>query len=751
MMSNNKILTVSYGTFSCTLEGFDDSFGTMKAIAEYFRDLASDDRYFGAEPPQPDAEMLARIAEREISRRVEAREHQGRIVLSAGAADAAPAVTHAEVPVATAPGSEAVEPAQAEVASPIAAAESDASTPDVAKEPSPDIAAVATEEVAAEPEIPAAQHVLEATVDAEVAEVIADAGSDADIQEADSVEQTAEEFFAGSHEHDTFDSYEDEESAEYGSVSTDQTVADDTTSGAPVAPDSIAAKLQRIRAVVSQSHDDDDEEATFEDEQADYFAPAMNAAGTYVDMSEFDVSDIDSADDVADADDEEEVAEVSDEVAAVTDEIAEAIADDDGMPIVSEAETSAEGDNDDDVAELLARFDDAAEEETAEDVPAAIVAEDDDSDDLGLDTLAALMAADQDDVEDETDDVSENLFDADTEVAAVVSQDDIEADVEVETEAEYASVPDEDDEVAPMRARVLKVKRADIDAAIESGHLEEVQDADDEPVGSTLTEEQEAELLADLAEVEAELPEADVAEDVVEEVAEEVSETTEAASQDEQVKDDDVSRLMAEADHQMEEPEGSNRRSAFAHLKAAVMAKKADAGIGKDQQEDEGAFRSDLASVVKPRRPEVRGDRDQRPEGARPAPLKLVAEQRVDIDAVPKGPVRPRRVAAVDDAAQGADASGGFAEYAADMGAHNLPDLLEAAASYLSFVEGRDQFSRPQLMTKVRQVEQGDFSREDGLRSFGQLLRAGKIEKIKAGRFAVTRDIGYKPDHRAAG
>ena len=78
----SKVLTVSYGTFSCTLEGFTDSFGAMKAIAEYFRDLASDDRYFAANPADLDPGIISELASRNSSQKLTARTQGTNVVLS---------------------------------------------------------------------------------------------------------------------------------------------------------------------------------------------------------------------------------------------------------------------------------------------------------------------------------------------------------------------------------------------------------------------------------------------------------------------------------------------------------------------------------------------------------------------------------------------------------------------------------------------------------------------------------------------
>ncbi|MDO5757184.1 MAG: hypothetical protein Q4P24_06660 [Rhodobacterales bacterium] len=58
MADDSKILTVSYGSFSCTLEGFEDPLATMKEIAEYFRDLSTSDRPLNAKTGPRGIEVL---------------------------------------------------------------------------------------------------------------------------------------------------------------------------------------------------------------------------------------------------------------------------------------------------------------------------------------------------------------------------------------------------------------------------------------------------------------------------------------------------------------------------------------------------------------------------------------------------------------------------------------------------------------------------------------------------------------------
>ena len=131
------------------------------------------------------------------------------------------------------------------------------------------------------------------------------------------------------------------------------------------------------------------------------------------------------------------------------------------------------------------------------------------------------------------------------------------------------------------------------------------------------------------------------------------------------------------------------------------------------------------------------------------APLRLVASQRVDAEPAQEEAVRPRRVSPADIQSFEPTEQSDFVAYAEEVGATELPDILEAAASYLTYVEGRRRFSRPMLMRLAYQLGPDRFQREAGLRSFGQLLRDKKIEKIAGGRFTAAETIRFKPESAA--
>lgn len=792
MADSNKILTVSYGTFSCTLEGFDDAFTTMKAIAEYFRDLAADDRYFGAEPPTPDADMLAQLASRAAARRVEARQDENGIVLRQDTAalsapePAKPAAHAAPVSPVAEEADEAEEVATEEEAAPVAEAE------------------------AAEDE----HEEITATEDEAPAEASADA---ADEEEADEVAEAFAEFEA------IADADEDEAPAPRPVLAQNKTAvvqrrakpasakrvqpsrprvqvsASRPARVAPAAPaaaphpdqNSVAAKLARIRGVVSKIDKGEVASGYSEDEHADGATEAVTTS-----LAE--AFEADLADDVTEA-----VTQDAPDAEATRAAIAAEIAEREGHAAVQDEDADID---------VSAAFDfverDAEEDEEA-------------------------FFADTDEGEEE-EAFDEDAFFADAPEAEEDTAEDEDAPVAAEAEVQPRPV-----------ARVLKVKRRDFEAAVEDGTLEEEVEVPEAIARgeSSLSPEDEADLQDELqaleaeiargAEVEAEAEaddededpfgafmeddeddlEEDIGWDLDDEDDEDEAEPeiaiaadpaadgddafdadledgddhagdTAAIAADTPVNprsrllrgaDDDMDRILKETDNQLGDSDGTRRRSAIAHLRAAVAATKAEKQAGGVTEDDErevaDVYRDDLAQVVRPRRPVARGDSPARRGDDRPAPLKLVAEQRVDIPGAEAnaGPVRPRRVRMADiakheklhDADMDADAeaharaaaanAASFNEFAERVGAAGLPDLLEAAASYLSFVEGRDQFTRPQLMVKARQVMEDEFSREDGLRHFGRLLREGKLRKVAAGHFTVSDRINFRPEERAAG
>ena len=667
--SNSTILTVSYGTFSCTLEGFDDSFDMMKAIAEYFRDLAADDRYFGAEPPTPDAEMLARIAEKEVSRKVEAVSREGGVTLR---------------------------PYQIEDAS----------------------------------------------------------DADIDQQKPASEEEPAPAPATASIEEDTLGYVENEDYSENFFPATEAV-------GLASVGGSVAARLQRIRDAAAQAVQDDTLEDAFE---------------------EIEENDLTQEEPLAE--------EVPEDGQAVEDETETQITDAETAETpepVEDFEGLDEGYDEDALLDDVALDDDLASDDIAED-------EDEDEDDFGQLLGEAVQ---EDAVEDAIDDSSDE-GPTDEEFAELLKG--LDTDTFVDDE-------DQDDAPrgSPFTARVVHVKGAregddDADAeallgddfgegdALATDTLDAIFDEADEDLDtvSTLSDEDEADLMRELAQAETDEDNDDfdglLDEDAVVEVADTenlFSDNPEEAlanaqdlsalltGSDSEV---EVDRLMDEAESHLTSADANRRRSTIQHLKAAVASKRADSAAGDVDPDsiDASAYVEDLNEAVKPKRPVLRGPSSSRERATPVAPLKLVAEQKVvpDSGEAPEPrvrptlvkPVRPRRVRATAAAAAEAAAyiepdiqdfantPETFVAFAKRMDVSELPEILEAAAAYVVYSEGLEKFSRPQLMNRVREVLGKDYTREDGLRAFGRLLREGKILKVAGGRFTAAETIGFRPE-----
>jgi hypothetical protein len=763
MTGASKILTVSYGTFSCTLEGFDEPFNTMKAIAEYFRDLAAEDRYFGAEPPTPDTAMLHQIAEREMKRRVEAKVSANGVILRATDSErvdapaprilTAPNVT-VNSPVARPKGEAAPKPEQMFEDQHAAGQNAGQSAPQslIGTPPVQGVSDSVAEKLArirnAMVDSRAAGDTTRApaTITTSSAAAAAAAKAEAEAHAARAkvaAEQAAEQTRA-------------KEAAEAAEKAAAQARAKEAEQAAEQAAAQARAKeaaeaAEKVAAQAAEKSAQDDAmiaalAGSFDDE-------TVAVDGRFDDETDDTVTPLDS---MTDGDDSL--------MASLANAMAASTAPEATVALV----TKPENDVADDLANGLA--DDLADEFDGDDMsPLPPKAE----------TGLGVITPDADSYS-APNAVTEPLPAA----AADVPQ---TADLQTaDLQTPDTQAPTENPTLQRARARVIKIRRAPVDAVTA-------------PAASGLSAEAEADLMRELealqgdATIDAPTPQTptpetpDDANDSAGQVRPQRPVSPRRRASDMAGAEDDASvkRLLDQTNTELQGTENRRRLSAISHLKAAVAATVADREAGGDNGPTEemrmNPYRNDLERVVRPRpAAELVAPMAAAPE--RTSPLMLVSEQRIDTPRVKPTeapnhitPVRPRRVVAgslaadlavpqntdaevdLDAALDGSDqrnifgASTSFADYAERLGAESLADLLEAAAAYSANVEGHADVSRPQMVSHVLTVQpELENDREQMLASFGTLLRDGRIEKVRRGYFVLSESSPIMGEVRKA-
>lgn len=785
MVGNSKILTVSYGTFSCTLEGFDDPFSTMKDIAEYFQGLASSDRFFGAEPPTPDAAMLAQIAQRTASDTVSAEYSDDNTLTLRNAPTTEPVATLGDDEVVTpdedssfaekaliAAGAAAAGAAAAsalssddeeengselvdETAAIDASDDDSANAEDAPEEETADEKESVAEEVSEEPEAGTAEAVVNNS-----AEEMANAPKDE--VEADSPASDDAEAKADDTETDAASA--DENAEEDKSDVTDKAlIAGGLTAAALAAAAAIGAEDEEKAETDASVAAEEDADQVLEDTLAALLdeEPKVEAAveepkaGTAEEMSDAEENP---------ADDDQTLEDTL--ASLLGDTSAEAEPEQDTAP-----EARAEADDqqlEDTIAALLGddvveQSEQKAEPEAAEDSVETLEAEETSDDDLA--TLISDIEAEEE---------SRDAPEAQTPVAEADEAKNTESFVEEMTEAQGPAL---DDEAIILEKPVADATPEEEASALKAEEKTDPAEAEAAPVPAIVAPEENTNDAAEGSQKrpivlvrksrkdqmpEAAVPAAQVVEDSLppagddamlapEDEAElqaeltaieaEVRATRQAGSEAlPPAADDDAAaldRLFQDTDARLKDADNSTRHAHIASLRAAVAAQKADDTPRDAAAEEEAvrsAYREDLASVMKPK---TTVDQEKTPEGN---PLVLVAEQRIPGEDDSEEP-------ALDALNEDPDS---FVFYSQSRGAASGEELLEAAAAYTMEQNGTETFSRPEIMRLAASQDAG-FTREDGLRSFGTLLREGRIVKVGRGTFRLAENAsGDAPQQSAA-